>query len=581
MIAGGSRVLWSMHRLSLIVLLGATCACTPPPATVAQIADTYLDRYFEMYPSRATAEGRVDHDARLELPTEDRIRAWVLYQDEVTSALREALARPGATPDDELDAEAIVNQSARERHQYVVLRRHETDPLFWTSLAANATIFHVVRESRPLAERVENAVARVEQIPALAAEATNRITSAADDRLSAEVCRLAAAQAQGTAAFYRTGFATFAADAGVDAAAPATRAADALATLANTLDVASLRASGSPRLGRHYEQTLQTGLATGRRPDDILGAAERDLVDLRQEAAAYGRSVWPTVMGPRPAPASDAALLRALFSRVSDDRDEDLAAYVAHWKATLIELERFVRDREVMTLPEGLSLVVTESPPYFLGQSIGGMYAAGPYAPEAPTLLFLPVPRDDASMQQRTAFFRDFNRHFTRMIAPHVLLPGHYVQAGYAARHPHKVRTVFADPVYVEGWGTFCERLLLDLGWGGPLPRLAHLKKQIENVARTIVDVRVHAHAMSRDDVLRFVRQQALQDDQFANNMWTRAITTSPQMITYHQGYRDIREVYDMARRAAGSAFSLRAFMDSMMTLGPVPVRHYRARFAR
>ncbi len=91
----------------------------------------------------------------------------------------------------------------------------------------------------------------------------------------------------------------------------------------------------------------------------------------------------------------------------------------------------------------------------------------------------------------------------------------------------------------------------------------------------------MHTDSMSRDDVLRFVRQQAVQDDQFASNMWTRALTASPQMITYHQGYREVREVYDVARRTAGSAFDLRAFMDGMMALGPVPVRHYRARFSR
>ncbi len=569
-----------MRRLTLLVLFGAACACTAPPATVAQIADAYLERYFEMYPSRATAEGLAEHDARLELPTEERVRTWVLYQDDVTEALRVALARPDATHDDELDAESILHQAARERHQYVVLRRHETDPLFWTGLAASATIFHVVREHRPLAERIADAVARVEQIPALVAEATSRITSAPDERLSAEICRLAASQAQAAAAFYRTGFAKFASDGGVDAAASGARAADALATLGNTLDAASLRATGSPRLGRRYEQTLQAGLATERRPDDILASAERDLVDVRQEAAAYGRSVWRTVMGSRPMPPGDAGVLRALFSRVSEDHDEDLAAYVAHWKETSTELEAFVRARQVMTLPDSLRLVVSESPPYFLGQSVGGVYSPGPYAPDAPTLLFLPVPRDDATPQQRIAFFRDFNRHFMRMIAPHELLPGHYVQAAYAARHAHKVRTVFADPIYVEGWGTFCERLLLDLGWGGPLPRLAHLKKQLENVARTIVDIRVHTAGMSRDEVLRFVRQEALQEDQFASSMWTRAITTSPQMITYHRGYRDVREVYDAARRAGGDTFDLRTFMDGMMALGPVPVRHYRARFA-
>ncbi len=570
-----------MSRLTVWVLLAATCACTTPSPRVADITDAYLERYFEMYPARATALGRTDHDGRLEWPTDEGVRAWVRYQDDVDAALRTAVALPAATAEERLDAEVLWSQTARERHDYVVRRRHETDPLFWTGLAADATTYLVVRDNRPLQDRAADAVRRVERIPALAAEAIRRVDAAPAGRLSAEVCRIAAAQAQAAAVFYRSGFTTFAADGGVDAGPQASQAADALATLANHLDAASLRASGSARLDRHYARTLQVGLATDRTPEDLLATAERDLLNVRQEAAAYGRSIWSTVMGSRPPPVNERALLRALFDRVAADRDEDLASYTAHWHHTIRELTAFVREHDVMTIPEPLPLVVAESPPYFLGQSVGGVYSPGPYAPDAPTLLFLPAPRADATASQRTAFFRDFNRHFTQMIAPHELVPGHYVQAGHAARHPHVVRAIFADPLYVEGWGTFCERLLLDLGWGGPLTRLAHLKKQLENVARTIVDVRVHTAGMTREEVLRFVRDEALQEDQFAANMWTRAITSSPQMVTYHEGYREVRQVYDAARRAAGASFSLRTFMDEMMALGPVPVRHYRARMAR
>ncbi|MDQ6939554.1 MAG: DUF885 domain-containing protein, partial [Verrucomicrobiota bacterium] len=174
--------------------------------------------------------------------------------------------------------------------------------------------------------------------------------------------------------------------------------------------------------------------------------------------------------------------------------------------------------------------------------------------------------------------FRDFNRAFNRMIVPHELIPGHYVQLKFAARHPHKVRAVFPDPIYVEGWGTFCERLLLDQGWGGPLERLAHLKKQLENIARTIVDIRVHTENFSREEVIRFCREEALQDEQFAGNMWTRSITSSPQITTYYLGYAKVREVYETARARGGEKFALQEFMDGMMELGPVRLENYLER---
>jgi uncharacterized protein (DUF885 family) len=143
------------------------------------------------------------------------------------------------------------------------------------------------------------------------------------------------------------------------------------------------------------------------------------------------------------------------------------------------------------------------------------------------------------------------------------------------------VRSLFGDGPFGEGWGTFCERLMLDLGWGDDLARVAHLKKQMENISRTVVDIRVHTRDMPKEEVLRYVRDEALQDEQFAANMWTRAITTSPQLLTYWLGYEEVAALYEDVRKARGEAFRTRAFVDEMMALGPVPVRRYRERMLR
>ncbi len=81
---------------------------------------------------------------------------------------------------------------------------------------------------------------------------------------------------------------------------------------------------------------------------------------------------------------------------------------------------------------------------------------------------------------------------------------------------------------------------------------------------------------MTRDEVIRFVKEQALQGDQLAANMWMRSLTSPVQLTTYYLGYREIRGVYDAARARLGARFDLREFMDGMMRLGPVAARHYR-----
>jgi len=74
------------------------------------------------------------------------------------------------------------------------------------------------------------------------------------------------------------------------------------------------------------------------------------------------------------------------------------------------------------------------------------------------------------------------------------------------------------------------------------------------------------------------VREEALQDEQFAANMWRRVMTTSPQITYYHLGFREVWGLYSDVRQARGDAFELREFMDGMMEMGPVPVAHYRER---
>jgi uncharacterized protein (DUF885 family) len=528
-----------MKRFWPVLLLLTSCASSRRDA-----ADVYLDRYFATFPTRATMAGRHDHDRQLEqLDAPDRA-AWLQFNESMR-------ARRAA---DRLDDELLHRQIDREIYRLRVLREPERDPLYWTGIIGNSVLFLLLRD-----QPIDAANARAALIPRLVANAEAALAD--PSQISPELCAIAANQARASAAFFRTGFST------VGDRTAAVNAADAVDRLASFLTQLQSRASGSPRLGGAYAENFR--LATGLTDvDAVLAEAERDLQAKKREAADFARQVFPESRE-----LSDDAVLRNAFAQVEKDHARSNEEWVAYGTRLVDEAEAFSRAHDVVTLPEPRTLFVDRSPAYFVGQSVGGVYPAGPYEPEAKTLYFLPMPSDPSSAE---AFFRDFNDHFQRMITPHEILPGHYVQLKYAARHPHKVRAMFPDNVYVEGWGTFCERLMLDLGWGGPLDRLAHLKKQMENIARTIVDIRVHTRGMSRDEVTRFVKEEALQGDQLARNMWVRSITSSPQLTYYYLGYTAVRGLYDDVRKARGAAFRLRDFNDQLMRIGPVSIPRAR-----
>ena len=597
------------------------------------LVEEYLVRYFAFYPSRATRAGRHDRDRELEDFSPEAVASWVAFNREVAARLEERLAEAGGARHDHpdtLDHELLLTQARGELARFENLERHRTNPLFWTGVPGNATVFLLVREDLPEAERLERAAARAAKIPRFVDRAVATLKGADPARIAPELVRIAAGQARASATFYRDGFGRVADDVldrtggsdgengdegngdggveeggergpagsaetgvgegegaretGVSEVAAALRssgaaAAEALDSFAALLDDLAGKATGSPRLGaERYRLLFRLHTGIDRSPLEVAEEAEAALAAKRAEAAAYAREVWPRYFPDDEPPADDRALLARVFNRVEEDRASSVEEFVADYRTLVEEAVAFVRERGIITLPDPLTLWTGPSPSYFVGQSVGGVYPAGPYAPEADTLFYLPTPPDDASPEQRDAFFRDFNHHFNVMITPHEMVPGHYLQLKHAARHPRKVRALFGDGVYIEGWGTFCERLMLDLGWGGPLDRLAHLKKQMENIARTVVDVRVHVAGMERGEVLRFVKEEALQDDQFAGNMWVRAITSSPQLTSYWLGYRRVMGLYENVKAARGEDFALREFMDGMMEMGPVGVRHYRER---
>ena len=553
------------------------------PGNGSAVVDRYLERYFQTFPSAATAAGRHDLDGQLEDLGPSQRQNWIRFNRETADILKAQLADSALAFEDRLDLELLLREAERQIFTFGIEDSPAHDPLFWTGMLGNATVFLLVRDDLPSAERLASAAARASRIPRLADQAREALGRTAPSRIAAELCAMAENQARSTATFYREGFPQAAVDAdpelrqkveesGVAAAAALTELADFLSRLQQS-------ATGSVRLGDLYPTKFRLVTGVQEPVEKVLSAALEALALKVGETAAYGRSQWSAIFPAEIPPTGDREVIEALFARVSEDRAASTEEFVADYQSLVDRSLQFVRDRRMMTLPEPLTLQLGRSPSFFIGQSVGGVYPAGPYAPDdAKTLLFLPTPSDQATPEQRDAFFRDFNHHFNVMITPHELIPGHYLQLKWAARHPRKVRALFGDGVYIEGWGTFAERLMLDLGWGEPLDRVAHLKKQLENIARTIVDIRVHTQDMSRDKVLAFVQEEALQDEQFAANMWRRTITSAPQLTFYYLGYREVWSLYEDVREARGKDFDLQAFMDGMMELGPVPVREYRQR---
>ena len=76
--------------------------------------------------------------------------------------------------------------------------------------------------------------------------------------------------------------------------------------------------------------------------------------------------------------------------------------------------------------------------------------------------------------------------------------------------------------------------------------------------------------------MLTFVQEEAFQEAHFANNMWMRATTTTPQITSYWLGYEQHQALFKEVQAARGEAFELPAYLDALVAEGGIPVAAYR-----
>ncbi len=274
-------------------------------------------------------------------------------------------------------------------------------------------------------------------------------------------------------------------------------------------------------------------------------------------------------------PTGQAAIINRALMDMEKEVVSNATEYLEFWRELTASAERFVQDHNIATLPKYPSLRI-ETAPESAGPAarIGWVDSAPPFAPNPVTTLYLPSIPDTVPDEEQREFWSSFNKPFNRMIAIHELIPGHYTQLKISRESAHPIRLLFPYGPYIEGWATFCEKILLDAGWDKerPLTYLAHLRKRLENANRAYTSVMVHCFGWSKDQVMTFSTETSLLAPQFAKSLWGRLLRSPMQITSYYYGGREFRELYARVGDRQGNAFDLRHFMDTIMKTGPIPI---------
>ena len=166
----------------------------------------------------------------------------------------------------------------------------------------------------------------------------------------------------------------------------------------------------------------------------------------------------------------------------------------------------------------------------------------------------------------------------------HESAPGHAFQIPLARENENQ--PAFRQRTYIsafgEGWALYCEKLGLEMGmYETPYERFGMLSYQIWRAARLVVDTGLHSQGWTRAHAIEYFRSNTALPQHEIETEIDRYIAWPGQALSYYLGEMSIVRARAKAEAALGSEFNLRAFHDTVLALGSVPLPVLEARIDR
>jgi uncharacterized protein (DUF885 family) len=161
---------------------------------------------------------------------------------------------------------------------------------------------------------------------------------------------------------------------------------------------------------------------------------------------------------------------------------------------------------------------------------------------------------------------------------------GHHVQNWHAIhRSSSRVGTVaavdaanrigmFLGGSMAEGWACYATQLAEEMGVLTPLEQVSEQHTRVRLLARAMVDLRLHLGDWSFAECVQFYQARVGMSIEVATAETTKNSMFPATALMYWLGTQTILDVREQQRAALGDRFSLRAFHDTLLSRGAIPV---------
>lgn len=295
-------------------------------------------------------------------------------------------------------------------------------------------------------------------------------------------------------------------------------------------------------------------------PEEILAIADREMAWCETEAKKAAREMglgedWK------------GALAKVKEDHVPPGEQDELVA------AQSREAIEFVTSRDLVTVPPLCAETWNE---HMIGEQ-GQRFT--PFAYYSNGSMGVAYPTEGMEHDRKLMSMRQNNVHFSRIVTPHELIPGHHLQLFQAERH-RPYRELFRTPFLVEGWALYWEMRLWDLGWAkSPENRLGMLFWRMHRCARITVTTRFHLGDMTPAQMIDFLVDRVGHERDGATAEVRRYVEGGYgplYQMAYMLGGLQLRALHRELVGDGAGRMTEREFHDAVLRENSVPVRWIR-----
>lgn len=161
------------------------------------------------------------------------------------------------------------------------------------------------------------------------------------------------------------------------------------------------------------------------------------------------------------------------------------------------------------------------------------------------------------------------------VIAYHEGNPGHHMQNSIALELEDvpTFRRQADFGAYGEGWGLYSELLALEMGaYEDPYSNFGRLSSEMWRALRLVVDTGLHSKGWGEKQAVDFMMQNSAEPLPSVESEVRRYLVLPGQATSYKVGMIKIQQLRARAEETLGDRFDIRAFHDTILTGGAMPL---------